>query len=308
MTPEVLVIAGPTASGKTELSIHVAQALGGEIISADSRQIYRYMDIGTAKPTVEEQAVVPHHLLDVVDPNETFSAGQFALAASNHIEDLIGRGLVPIVVGGAGFYFEALFEGLSPIPETPYHIKSEVAALIKQNLEGAHSSLKDVDPEVADRVAPTDRHRIARALEVFRSTGKPLSHFQTLPRVPATTRTPLAFGIGLQRQELRNRINLRVHRMIEDGLIIETERLLSKGYGKADAMKSFGYRESAAFLFGNMTIEDAVDAIKTGTRQYAKRQITWFRNRTQLNWLDPERDDLKGAIISRYEAVKSASA
>jgi tRNA dimethylallyltransferase len=293
------VIAGPTASGKTSLGVRLAQALGGEVISADSRQIYRYMDVGTAKPTAEERAGIPHHLLDIVDPDQTYSASDFSSAASSLIEEIVSRNRVPIVVGGSGFYLEALFEGLSPIPDVPDDVRAAVQDQVSADPESAHQELVRLDPVAASRVTSADPQRVARALEVFKTTGKTLSDFQSLPRVPGTSRPSIQFGLTWERECLYERINLRTHQMIDDGLVDEVGELLERGYHRETyALKTFGYREIGAVLSDEMQLDDAVLAIQTGTRRYAKRQFTWFRNRSNLRWLAcPDVDPLEEILV-----------
>lgn len=302
----VIVIAGPTASGKTGAAIEVAHRLDGEIISADSRQIYRYMDIGTAKPTDEERAAAPHHLIDVIDPDATYSASAFADAAAALIDEIEGRSRQPIVAGGSGFYLEALFRGLSPIPEVAEDVHREVVARVEADATGAFEELERVDPVAASRLKPTDPQRVARALEVHAQTGKPLSHFQDLPRVPATSREAAWFGLERDREALYARTDARVHAMVANGLVEEVEGLVDRGYGKrTTALATFGYREILALLAGETTMEQAVTDIQQATRRYAKRQMTWFRNRAQLAWLDADDAGLADRICEAVEGHRS---
>lgn len=302
MTPEIVVIAGPTASGKTGLGVRLAERLGGEVVSADSRQIYRYMDVGTAKPTPDETRGIPHHLIDIVDPDQTYSASQFASAAAETIESIIDRGRMPIVVGGSGFYLEALFQGLSPIPDIPEEVRAEIAARVRSDPVAAHTRLQSVDPVAADRFPATDPQRVARALEVHAASGRTLSHFQSLPREPGTRRRSVSFGLEWPRAHLYERINLRTRQMLEDGLINEVEALFSRGYDRETyALKTFGYREIGAYLDGEMDLATATDAISQGTRRYAKRQLTWFRNRSDLTWVPGEGGDPLPAVCGVLE-------
>ncbi len=304
MGAEVIVITGPTASGKTDLGVKVALLTDGEIISADSRQIYRYMDIGTAKPTVEERGGIPHHLIDIVDPDTPYNASAFAESAARLIEEIVGRGRQPIVVGGSGFYIEALFHGLSPIPTVPEEVKKDVAACVRSDARKAFRDLERCDPEIAQKLKVSDRQRISRALEVFASTGLPISHFQTLDRVPATTRRAIPFGLRWTRKRLYERINGRAIHMIASGLVEEVRALFERGYDReAYAMKTFGYREVGNHLAGELPLDDATTQIQIGSRHYAKRQLTWFRNRSRLKWLDPEQGDPAGAIIDALHAT-----
>jgi tRNA dimethylallyltransferase len=296
----LIVIAGPTASGKTALGIRLAQILGGEIVSADSRQIYRFMDVGTAKPTPSERNAVPHWMLDLVDPDTPFSAAEFASRSSDHIEEILSRNLTPIVVGGAGFYLEALFDGLSPVPSVPLDVKERVSAEVRANVSEAFSRLREIDPKTAENLKISDPQRIARALEVHAFTGQPMSHFQSLPRVPGTDRDTIRFCLAPVRQTLYDRINLRTIEMFENGFIEETQALFDRGYDRNTyALKTFGYREIGAYLAGEMHLEEAVESIRAGTRQYAKRQLTWFRNRSGMTWLDPNEIDPVDAVLAQ---------
>ena len=299
MDRAVIVIAGPTASGKTTLGIQLAQQTDGEIISADSRQIYRHMDIGTAKPTSAERSEVPHHLIDIVDPDTPYSADTFAHDASGLIEDVARRGHQPIVVGGAGFYLEALFDGLSPVPSTPDEIRKEVGERVQSDPKGAYRELQRIDPETASSLTGSDRQRISRALEVHASTGYPISHFQAQPRVPATLRKAVRFGLSWDRGRLYDRINQRVITMVEEGLVEETQSLFELGYDRETyALKTFGYREIGAHIEDEMTLEDAIVEIQVRTRHYAKRQLTWFRNRSSLKWLGADAPDNVDVILT----------
>lgn len=299
MDRSVIVIAGPTASGKTALGVQLGQQLDGEIISADSRQIYRHMDIGTAKPTPAERSATPHHLIDIVDPDTPYSADAFAHDASALIEDIAGRGRQPIVVGGAGFYLEALFDGLSPVPSTPDEIRKEVGERVLSDPSGAYRELQRVDPKTASSLTGSDRQRISRALEVHASTGHPISHFQAQPRVPATLRKAVHFGLSWDRARLYDRINQRVMTMVDQGLVEEIRSLFELGYDrKTYALKTFGYREIGAHLEGEMTLDDAIVEMQVGTRHYAKRQLTWFRNRSSLRWLDADASENVDIIIA----------
>ena len=302
MSDLLIVIAGPTASGKTALGIRLAEILGGEVVSADSRQIYRYMDVGTAKPTPAERDAVPHWMLDLVDPETPYSAAEYASTSSTYIEDILSRNLTPIVVGGAGFYLEALFDGLSPVPSVPQDVKERVSAEVRTNVTKAFLRLQEIDPETAEKLKITDLQRIARALEVHTYTSLPLSHFQSLPRLPGIDRATIRFCLAPNRRTLYDRINLRTTEMFENGFIEETQALFDRGYDRdTHALKTFGYREIGAYLAGEIHLEDAVESIRARTRQYAKRQLTWFRNRSEMTWLDPNENDPVDAVLAQVE-------
>lgn len=300
--PALLVLAGPTASGKTEIGIALAQALDGEIVSADARQIYRYMDIGTAKPTPEEQAAAPHHMIDVTDPDEPYSAGCYARAAAVAIQDTHSRGRLPILIGGSGFYLKALLDGFAPIPEIPLEIRDRLQEDARRDLAGLYRRLLKVDPEIAQGLHPHDTQRIVRALEVYQATGERLSTLHKRPRERAGLWKARWFGLNMGRATLYCRIEKRVDRMLETGLVAEVEVLRERGYGPwLNALNTFGYREVFAVLDGELDREVAVEHIKVGTRHYAKRQLTWFRRESRLTWFDPTIQDVAAEILKRLD-------
>lgn len=301
---DVVVISGPTASGKTGLGIALAKELGGEIVSADARQIFRHMDIGTAKPTCAEQAQAKHHLIDIVEPYEQYSAGQFAQDASTVIQKIVDENKVPIVVGGAGLYLKALFEGFAPIPDVPQGIRLALQAKAKADLSQLYDKLKSLDPEWAAKIQHTDRQRIIRGLEVFEATGKTLTHFQNLPRKPlgGHWRTRW-FALDWPRDTLYDRINSRSETMVEDGLVQEVKALLGRGYSPdLNALKTFGYKEFFQYLDGILSLEQAIEELQKGTRHYAKRQLTWFRRESQIQWIDAETPSLVDVILGELDA------
>lgn len=284
--PRVLFIVGPTATGKSELAIEVAQRVGGEIISADSMQIYRGMDIGTAKVPVNERRGIPHHLIDIVDPDEPFTVADYQRLAMEMIEDIVRRGRRPIVTGGTGLYVKSLTDGLdfTPAGEDPDY-RRELHALAEREGPGVlHRRLEEVDPVTARRLHPHDVRRVIRALEVYRLTGRPMSEVAGRRSVPIV---PFMFGLTMDRQALYERINRRVLRMIEAGWVEEVRRLLDRGYHRGlQSMQAIGYKEIAAYLAGEITLEEAVAIIQKGTRRYAKRQWSWFRSQPILEWFD----------------------
>lgn len=285
--PEVIVVAGPTASGKTTVGIELAKALNGEIISADARQIYRWMDIGTAKPTVDEQALAKHHLIDIVDPDQVYNAGQFAQDASTVIQEVQHRGKIPIVVGGAGLYLKALFDGFSPMPEIPEDFRLQLQKEAQEDLHGLYERLLKIDVDWANKVQPTDTQRIIRGLEVFEATGKTLTTFQNQPRQPVGSWNTLWFGVAWPREVLYDRINSRAQQMVADGLLDEVKSLSEKGYSTdLNALNTFGYKEFFKVLKGELTPNAALIDLQQGTRRYAKRQLTWFRAEKRLCWIN----------------------
>ncbi len=281
---KILFIVGPTASGKTELGIKICRRIKGEIISADSRQIYKYMDIGTAKPLNPE---VPHHLIDIKDPKERYSAYEFYLDAKRCIEDILKRGKRPVVVGGTGLYIRALTEGLFPQPRISPEVKERLLEELKEKgIEALYHELEKVDPEAASKIHPRDRQRIVRALEVYRGTGIPISQFWK--KKIDTGIEPVYIGIGWERKELYRRIEERVKRMVESGWVDEVRNLLSMGYSPSDpGFSSVGYREVVGFIEGRYSEEIMIKLIVKKTKEYARRQIMWFR-RLPVHWLSPD--------------------
>lgn len=303
MTPghhgKILVIVGPTASGKSELAVRLAQELGGEIVNADSMQIYRGLDIGTAKPTREEQGGIPHHLIDVATPDQLFSAADFAEAADQAIARINASGKRAIVVGGTGLYIRSLLHGLVESPSGAGDIRQQLQAEADQRGNDAMlEKLRQVDPELAGRIHPNNLVRIIRGLEVHRLTGIPLSRYQQLHGFTEQRYQSLRIGIRAERQELYTRIEARVDRMLAGGLVDEVRNLLSTGYGRdLKSMSSIGYKEVAAYLAGECSLEEAGLLIKRNTRRYAKRQFTWFNHESDIIWLEyPE----KFATISAH--------
>ena len=300
--PDILVIAGPTASGKTAVGIELAQRLNGEIISADARQIYRFMDIGTAKPTAEERVAARHHLIDFVNPDKGYSAGQFAEDASAVIGDLLRRGKVPIVVGGAGLYIRALFDGFSPMPKIPIEIRARLQEEGRDSLPKLYKRLCEVDSEWAAKIQATDTQRILRGLEVYEASGKPISEHQKVPPTPPIRHIASYFGLYWDRELLYERINARARLMLENGLIEEAKSLRDRGYtSDLNALNAFGYREIFQYLDGKTTLDRALADLQQGTRRYAKRQMTFFRRDKRFRWVDGSDDNVATAILQNLE-------
>jgi tRNA dimethylallyltransferase len=282
----VILLAGPTASGKTSLAIRLARSLATEIVNGDSMQVYRYMDIGTAKPTDAERREVPHHILDVADPDEPFDAARYLEVATPVISALHDRGKIPIVVGGTGLYMKVLTRGICSGPTSDPATKEDlVRDESSKGLAWLHSELARVDPEAGSRIHPHDRQRIFRALEVFRLTGVPLSLHQKQHRFEQSIFPTIKLSIFRDREELYDRINRRVERMLEEGLKGEVQRLLDMGYGpELKPMQSLGYRQMAEHLLGDLSLDRALYLIQRETRRYAKRQLTWFRADPEFHW------------------------
>jgi tRNA dimethylallyltransferase len=275
----VILLAGPTACGKTSLAIKLAQSLATEIVNADSMQVYRYMDIGTAKPSAAERREVIHHILDIADPDESFDAARYLEVASPVVRSLHKRGKIPIVVGGTGLYMKVLSRGICSGPTSDPEIKEGL--LRDESCKGLawlHLELARVDPEAGSRIHPHDRQRIFRALEVFRLTGVPLSFQQKQHGFEKSVFSTIKILIFRDREELYDRINSRVEAMLQMGFESEVRRLLDMGYGpELKPMQSLGYRQMAAHILGNLSLDRAVYLIQRETRRYAKRQLTWFR-------------------------------
>lgn len=278
-------IVGPTAVGKTRVAIEVAVKIGGEIISCDSMQVYRGMDIGTAKASPAERERVPHHLLDIVDPGVNYTVADYQRAAKRIIQDLNCRGKLPILVGGTGLYYQAVVDDYNFLPmptrqEVRRHLENEAS----RSLEGLYQRLQEVDPQSASVIKEGDRKRIIRALEVYELTGQPFSRFQTRNR---NIYQLAVVGLHIDRAELYRRIEERVDSMIEAGLVEEVSRLYRRGYDlPLNSMQALGYRQILDYLKGEKSLAEAVENIKKETRRYAKRQLTWFRKDTRINWLN----------------------
>jgi tRNA dimethylallyltransferase len=288
MKPKILVICGPTASGKSELSLELARKLNGEIVNADSMQVYRGMDIGTAKPTPEQRAEIPHHLIDVADPDQSFSAADFAETAGEVIRDISSRGKRTIVVGGTGLYIRALLKGLVDSPGDTGEVRQELRTEARERGNQAMlEELRRVDPELAEQIHPNNLVRIIRALEVFRLTRIPLSRYQQEHAFSNEGYQSLQIAIRVDRATLYQRIDGRVERMLADGLLDEVRHLLASGYTpEMKAMRSIGYKETIAHLGGASDLDEAIRLIKRNSRHYAKRQLTWFNADNDILWLE----------------------
>lgn len=286
--PQIITIAGPTASGKTALSIQLAKEMDGEIVSCDSMQVYKDMDIGTAKPTPEEQEGIPHHMLSVAEPWEDFSVSRYCAMADPIVEDILRRGKSPIIVGGTGLYMDALIRGnaFAPCPSTGRREELEALAA-SQGIEAVIERLRAVDPESAARLHPSDQKRIIRAMEVYLETGMTITeHNRKTQEIPPKYH-PIRFTLtDRQRQTLYDRIDRRVDAMVEAGLIDEIQGLLARGIPeKCTAMQAIGYKEFVAALHGACSLEEAAGQVKQSSRRYAKRQLTWFRRNPENIWL-----------------------
>ncbi len=287
LTP-LYTIVGPTAAGKTSIAIELAKRMNGEIISADSRQIYRYLDIGTAKPTPKERAEVNFHLIDFLEPSENYSCGQFAGDAEQLIGEIFKKSKTPIVCGGTGLYIRALFNPLHPLPRADKSLKNYLKNLLEKNgIVFLYQQLKKIDPEWAEKIGPNDKQRILRGLEVYEITKKPLSSLIRSERSKARYK-PAYIGITLIREQLYNRINERYDQMVQDGLIKEVKKILEMGFAPdCYGLRTIGYKEIIEYLQGRWDLETAIEKAKQHTRNFAKRQLTWFSKITDIKWYSP---------------------
>jgi len=291
---DLFILAGPTAIGKTEISIKLAQRLNGEIISADSMQIYKYMDIGSAKISKAEMGGVAHHLIDIIEPTEGFSVAEFKEKAERAIEEITEQNKLSMIVGGTGFYINSLVYNYSFADtnkdEQYRDYLTELAE--KQGNEYVHNLLKDIDEESFNKLYPNDLKRVIRALEVYKVSGKPMSEFAAEQDILNIPYNVYYFVLNMDRQKLYSRINSRVDVMMKNGLIHEVIKLKEMGYNAdMQSMKGIGYKEILYYLNNEISLDEAIEMIKQGSRNYAKRQLTWFRKDPRINWIN--KDDFK---------------
>ena len=289
MPPKILVICGPTASGKTALAVELALRHRGEVVSADSMQIYRRMDIGTAKPTQAEMRGVPHHMLDVADPEEDFSVARYVDMAAKCVDDILSRGRLPILAGGTGLYIDSLLSGRTFAPFQPDSpLRGELEEQLRREGGAAMlARLAQVDPDSAARLHPNDEKRIVRALEVYQSTGKTITQHNLETQAIPPRYDALTLALAFERREdMWSRIDRRVDQMMDQGLVDEVQRLLDSGVpAKCTAMQAIGYKEMAAALLSHGDVSAGAEEVKLRSRQYAKRQLTWFRRNKAARWL-----------------------
>ncbi|MDP4145687.1 MAG: tRNA (adenosine(37)-N6)-dimethylallyltransferase MiaA [Bacillota bacterium] len=288
---DLIIIAGPTAVGKTDISIQLSKKLKGEIISCDSMQIYKHMDIGSAKVSLDEMQGVPHYLIDFLDPGDEFSVAQYKNLAAKKIDEILAKGNEPLLVGGTGLYINSLifnydFTGAYKDEEYRNYLTNLAE---KKGKEYIHELLKAVDPESYERLFPNDLKRVIRALEVYKLTGKTISQFNSEQDIYNIPYNVFYFVLTMDRAVLYNRINSRVDKMIEMGLVEEVIKLKKMGYNATmQSMKGIGYKEILFYLDGLITLDEAIDMIKQGSRNYAKRQLTWFRKDDRVNWINKD--------------------
>ena len=304
----IICIAGPTASGKTALAATLAKELNGEVVSCDSMQVYRRMDIGTAKPTLEEMQGIPHHMIDVAEPWEDFSVSRYCEMAAPIVDDIISRGKTAVIAGGTGLYMDALIRGnaFAPFPATGVRERLEAQA-DAEGMEAMLSRLRAVDPDAARRLHLSDRKRILRALEVYLETGETITEHNRKTQAVPPRYSPLWLGLDFARRgELYRRIDLRVGLMLEQGLVEEIRRLLADGIPeKTTAMQAIGYKEFVDALDGRCTIEEAADQVRQSSRRYAKRQLTWFRRNKAIHWLIRDTGDTGREILENARRIVS---
>ena len=297
----IICLAGPTASGKTALAVELAKELSGEVVSCDSMQVYRRMNIGTAKPSQAEMQGIPHHMIDVAEPTEDFSVSRYCAQAAPIVEDIVARGKTAIIAGGTGLYMDSLIKGndFAPFPSTGVREQLEARA-DAQGMETMQAWLRSIDPEAAERIH--DRKRLLRALEVYLETGETITEHNRKTQLLPPRFTPLWLGLDYRdRQQLYSRIDLRVTQMLEMGLIEEIRGLLDSGIPEsATAMQAIGYKEFVDALEGRGTIEAAADSVRQSSRRYAKRQLTWFRRNKAMHWI------FRDAHTSGEEIFRSA--
>jgi tRNA dimethylallyltransferase len=299
----ILVLVGPTASGKTDISLVLAEMLNGEILSADSRQVYKFLDIGTAKPTREQRARIRHYFVDELTPDQEFSAGEFGARGREAIDEIFRRGKVPIVVGGSGLYVQSLTDGIFEGPGADKDIREILERRLQaEGIAGLLAELRTVDPQIAERIDPTKPRRIIRALEVFHITGRPLSklHQESAPTIDFVVER---FGLLWERKALYARIEKRCDAMLENGLLEEVESLERRGYtDRLNALNTVGYAEAFAYRRGEIGYEEMVRMLKQNSRRYAKRQMTWFRRDERIEWVSAGEPLVASAIAEAIAA------
>ena len=292
MKSKILAIAGPTASGKTALSIEMAKWYNGEIVSCDSMQIYKFMNIGTAKPTREEMGGIPHYMIDEISPDESFSVVQYVERARGYIDDILSRGKLPVLVGGTGLYLDSVINNTKfSDGESDEEYRNELYALAEKEGNGAvHKLLQKIDKESAEKIHENNLRRVIRALEIYKTTGKTMTQVN-LESVQEPLYDSLIIGLDVERQMLYERINRRVDIMISDGLLDEVREIMKMGIRKdTTAMQAIGYKELVSYFEGHCILDEAIEKIKQESRRYAKRQMTWLRRNEKINWIVLQND------------------
>lgn len=309
MKPKVIVIGGPTASGKTSLGVELAKRINGEVISADSMQIYKDMTIGTAKPLPEEMNGIPHHLIDFVSPDSRYSVADFKIDAEKKIEEILKKGKVPIIVGGTGLYIDTLIYGIE-YPDIEFDEEYRNELLIKAESESGllelYEEAKEIDKDAIEKISQNDKKRIMRILEIYKATGKTKTEMERLSRINGVKYDYKVFAINMDREKLYERINLRVDLMIKQGLVEEVKRIVNKYKKFPTAMQGLGYKEVVEYLNGEITENEMIEKIKQESRRYAKRQLTWFRKNQDIVWIDGlnSKDENINTILQVFEKGK----
>lgn len=306
---KIICIVGPTASGKTRLSVELAKALGAEIVSCDSMQIYKYMDIGTAKPTAAEKQGIVHHMMDFLDPRESYSVSRYVREAAPVVQDILSRGKPVVIVGGTGLYLDSLIAGreFAPFPQSGK--REELTHIAEtQGIQVLMEQLRAVDPEAAARIHPSNQKRVIRALEIWLETGKTMTQHDLESKAIPPKYQPLYLGLDYEnRQDLYDRIDLRVDVMLEQGLVEEVRNLLAMGIpASATGLQAIGYKELIQYLSGQGTLQEAREAIQLGSRRYAKRQRTWFYRNEKINWFSLPKNPDFDAVLARSLALSEA--
>lgn len=298
MVQKIIIICGPTAVGKTQVGIELAHRFNGEIVSADSQQVWRGFDIGTAKANLKERADVRHHLVDIVDPSEKFDAAMFIAAADAAISDIVSRGRIPFVVGGTGMYIRMLDRGLCEAPPQDEEFREELGRRIENvGLLALHEELTKIDPASASNIHPNDKTRIVRAIEIYELTGVQASKFREEHSFGERRYDALKIGLAIERAEIYRRIDARVDRMVEAGLVDEVRSLLSRYDRTCQPFQAVGYKEIVAHVKGEMPLDEAAQLTKRNSRRFAKRQLTWFRADKEIRWFAPDdRSSIESAV------------
>jgi tRNA dimethylallyltransferase len=285
MMEELIVVAGPTAIGKTKIAISISEKINGEIISADSRQVYKFMDIGTAKPTQEEQKKITHHMIDIINPDEEIDVATYAKLARDCISDVIKHGKKPLLVGGTGLYIKGVIDGIFEAPKKDEELREKLKMLYDQDRFRLHNMLFEIDPESATRIHPNDQQRVIRALEVYHTTGKTISTFQKEHKFADNRYNIFYIGLKTVKSKLIEDIDKRVDLMFEYGFVDEVKKLIEMKYGTfLNSMQGLGYRHIASYLDKEITLEEAIYKTKKDTVSYAKRQMTWFKKDKRIRW------------------------
>ncbi len=307
---QVIVILGPTGSGKSELALFVAARFGGEVVNCDSLQVYRYFDVGTAKLAPEARQGIAHHLIDILDPDQVFTAGEYARLGRSALEEISTRGHLPVVAGGTGFYLRALIDGLAPGPQRDQALRDRLAARERRKSGSLHRLLRRFDPDAAARIHPRDIPKLTRAIEVCLVTRRPVTELFQHGRDALGGYRILKIGLSPAREELYEKLDRRTRQMFETGLIEEVRAILSRGFAAAvKPFESHGYRQAMQFLKGELKLEEAIFYAQRNTRHYAKRQMTWFRQEAGTEWFSGFGDDtrVQQAVANRVQEFLALS-